>query len=90
MKQIYIVTDGGYNARPLMAFQDRNDAVKSACAIRGCNAADANEYIKSVPFMFDQPQNVDVTDIQTVIDMTLKAVGTVFAINREIGDGSNE
>lgn len=86
MKQIYIVMDDRYNAKPIMAYQDRNDAVKSACAIHECDAASVSEYIKSVPFMYDMPQHVDVTDIQTVIDMTLKAVGTVYAINHGIGD----
>lgn len=84
MKQIYIVTDGRYNAKPLMAYQDRNDAVKSACAIHDCDAASASEYIKSVPFMYDQPQHVEMTDVQTVIDMTLKAVKTVEALGGEL------
>lgn len=30
--------------------------------------------------MFDQPQHVDVSDVQTVIDMTLQAVQSVSAM----------
>lgn len=85
MKQIYIVIDSGYRDKPLMAYENRNDAVKAACAIHDLNASDVAEYIKTVPFMYDQPQTVDITDVQTIIDMTLKAVETVNNI-KDKGD----
>lgn len=86
MKQIYIVVDSGYHAKPLMAYENRNDAVKTACAIHDCNASDASGYIKTVPFMYDQPRTIDLTDVQTVIDLTLQAVETVGNIQNKGDD----
>lgn len=77
MKQIYIVTDGRYSPKPIMAYETRNDAVRTACAIHECAADEATEYIKAVPFMYDVPQKVDIADVQTVIDMTIKAMESV-------------
>lgn len=79
MKQIYIVMSKGYLNKPLMAYDTRNDAVKAASAIHECGASDASDHIKSVPFMADVPKTVDVCDVQTVIDMTIKAVESVEA-----------
>lgn len=77
MKQIYIVTNNDYHHRPLMAYESRNDAVRTACAIHECAADEAADYIKAVPFMHDVPPTVDLADVQTVIDMTIKAVESV-------------
>lgn len=77
MKQIYVVQTGSYNLKPVMAYENRNDAVKACCALNDCDATGASTYIKALPFMYDQPNTVDITDIQTVIDMTLKAVESV-------------
>lgn len=83
MKQIYIVMSREYCSKPLMAYEARNDAVRAACAIHECAADEASNYIKSVPFMCDVPKTVDVTDVQTVIDMTLRAVEMVEGRNGE-------
>lgn len=85
MKQIYVVMSNGYHEKPLMAYENRNDAVKSACAIHEVDAADAGRHIKAVPFMFDQPKHVDVTDVQMIIDMTLQAVESV----KKLGDDND-
>lgn len=79
MKQIYIVTGRDYYSRPIMAYETRNDAVKAACAIHECDASEASDHIKSVSFMADVPKTVDVSDVQTVIDMTIKAMESVEA-----------
>lgn len=79
MKQIYIVTGSDYHKRPIMAYETRNDAVRAACAIHECDASDAADYIRAVPFMADVPKTVDLADVQTVIDMTIKAVESVEA-----------
>lgn len=79
MKQIYIVAGSDYYKRPIMAYETRNDAVKAVCAIHECDAADASDHIRAVPFMADAPKTVDVCDVQTVIDMTIKAVESVEA-----------
>lgn len=76
MKQIYIVESTNYTPKPLMAFENRNDAVKVACAIHECTASEAADYIKSMPFMCNPPQTVDPTDLQTVIDMAINATIT--------------
>lgn len=73
MKQVYIVMNDDYREKPLMAFQERNDAVKTACAIHECAADEASKHIKAVPIMCEAPEKVDLTDVQTVIDMTIKA-----------------
>lgn len=51
-----------------MAYETRNDAVRAVCAVHECDAAEAGDHIRSVPFM---------ADVQTVIDMTIKAVESV-------------
>ncbi len=79
MKQIYIVTGSDYHKRPIMAYETRNDAVRAACAVHECDASDAADYIRAVPFMADVPKTVDLADVQTVIDMTIKAVESVEA-----------
>lgn len=79
MKQIYIVTGSDYHKRPIMAYETRNDAVRAACAVNECDASEANDHIRSVPFMADVPKTVDLADVQTVIDMTIKAVESVEA-----------
>lgn len=77
MKQIYIVTGNDYHKKPIMAYETRNDAVRAACAIHECDAAEAGDHIRAVPFMADVPKTVDLADVQTVIDMTIKAVESV-------------
>lgn len=79
MKQIYIVTGSDYHKRPIMAYETRNDAVRVACAVHECDASDAADYIRAVPFMADMPKTVDLADVQTVIDLTIKAVESVEA-----------
>ena len=79
MKQIYIVTGSDYHKRPIMAYETRNDAVRAACAVHECDASEASDYIRAVPFMADVPKTVDLADVQTVIDMTIKAVESVEA-----------
>lgn len=79
MKQIYIVMGRDYYKRPIMAYETRNDAVKSACAVHECDASEAADYIRAVPFMADMPKTVDLADVQTVIDLTIKAVESVEA-----------
>lgn len=63
--------------KPLMAYESRNDAVRSACAIHECPADEAADHIKTIPFMHDVPKTVDLADVQTVIDITIKAVESV-------------
>lgn len=70
MKQIYIVTGSDYHKRPIMAYVTRNDAVRAACAVNECDASEAADHIRSAPFM---------ADVQTVIDLTIKAVESVEA-----------
>lgn len=77
MKNIYIVVNNRYPEKPLMAYETRNDAVRAACAIHELPADEAAECIKTVPFMYDVPKTVDLADVQTVIDMTIKAVESV-------------
>ena len=48
MKQIYIVMGRDYYKRPIMAYETRNDAVKSACAVHECDASEAADYIRAV------------------------------------------
>ena len=79
MKQTYIVTGSDYYKRPIMAYETRNDAVSAACAIHECDASEATNHIRAVPFMADVPKTVDLADVQTVIDMTIKAVESVEA-----------
>lgn len=84
MKQIYIVTGSDYHKRPIMAYETRNDAVRAACAVNECavnecDASEAADHIRSVPFMADVPKTVDLADVQTVIDITIKAVESVEA-----------
>lgn len=79
MKQIYIVTGSDYHKLPIMAYETRNDAVRVACAVHECDASDAADYIRAVPFMADMPKTVDLADVQTVIDLTIKAVESVEA-----------
>lgn len=79
MKQIYIVTGRDYYKRPIMAYEMRNDAVRAACAVHECDASEASDHIRAVPFMADVPKTVDLADVQTVIDMTIKAVESVEA-----------
>lgn len=86
MKQIYIVKGSGYYGRPIMAYETRNDAVKAACAVHECDAAEASDHIRAVPFMADAPKAVDVCDVQTVIDIAIKAVESVEA-RKEAEDG---
>lgn len=81
MKQMYIVMSNDYCKKPLMAYESRNDAVRTACSIHDCAADESADYIKAVPVMYDQPKKVDMTDVQTVIDMTLKAVECVESRN---------
>ena len=79
MKQIYIVTGSDYYKRPIMAHETRNDAVRVACAVHECDASEAADYIRAVPFMADMPKTVDLADVQTVIDITIKAVESMEA-----------
>ena len=79
MKQIYIVTGGDYYKRPIMAYETRNDAVMAVYAIHECDASEASNYIRVVPFMADAPKTVNLSDVQTVIDMTIKGVESVEA-----------
>lgn len=74
MRQVYVVMGIGYNSKPIMAYENRDDAVRAACAVHDCDAASAADEIKTVPLVCDPPQKVDLADIQTVVDMTIKAV----------------
>lgn len=84
MKQIYLVGTSKYNVKYVMAYENRNDAVRSACALNECDASEAADYIKALPFMYEQPRNVDITDVQTVIDMTIKAYESVSRSKQEV------
>lgn len=79
MKQIYIVTGRDYYKRPIMAYETRNDAVRAAFAVHECDDSEAADYILSVPFVPDVPKTVDIADVQTVIDLTIKTVESVEA-----------
>lgn len=83
MKQVYVVMDDGYKNKPLMAYEARNDAVRTACAIHECAADEASDYIKAIPIMYDQPQTIALTDVQTIVDVTLKAVESASRITQE-------
>ena len=80
MKQIYIVTGSDYHKRPIMAYETRNDAVRAACAVHECDAAEAGDHIRSPSFA------MGFDDLQTVIDMTIKAVESVEARKGESDD----
>ena len=62
-----------YTPKPLMAFEDRNDAVKAACAVHDLDASGVSKYIKTIPVMCDQPAHIDTSDLQTVISMAIDA-----------------
>lgn len=73
MKQIYVVLSHHYKPRPMVAYQNRNDAVAMACSIHECDASEAADHIKAVPIIYDKPQTVTLSDVDTVIDITIKA-----------------
>lgn len=74
MKQIYVVLSHHYNPRPMVAYQNRNDAVTMACSIHECDASEASDHIKAVPIIYDKPQTVDLKDVDSLVDITLRAV----------------
>lgn len=87
MKQIYVVLSHHYNPRPMVAYQNRNDAVAMACSIHECDASEAADYIKAVPIIYDKPQTVTLTDVDTVIDIAFRAAE---AANDHFGGVANE
>lgn len=76
MKQIYVVLSHHYNPRPMVAYQNRNDAVAMACSIHECDASEAADYIKAVPIVYDKPQMITLSDVDTVIDIAFRAAET--------------
>lgn len=74
MKQIYVVLSHHYSPRPMVAYQNRNDAVAMACSIHECDASEAADHIKAVPIIYDKPQTVDLKDVDSLVDITLRAV----------------
>ena len=87
MKQIYVVLSHHYNPRPMVAYQNRNDAVTMACSIHECDASEAADYIKAVPIVYDKPQTVDLNDVDSLIDIAFRAVE---AANDRFGGVTNE
>lgn len=87
MKQIYVVLSHHYNPRPMVAYQNRNDAVAMACSIHECDASEASDHIKAVPIVYDKPQTVTLTDVDTVIDIAFRAAE---AANDHFGGVTNE
>ena len=87
MKQIYVVLSNNYKPRPMVAYQNRNDAVAMACSIHECDASEAADHIKSVPVVYDKPQTVALSDVDTVIDIAFRAAE---AANDRFGGGNDE
>ena len=74
MKQIYIANvSSSYRSDYTLAFQNRNDAVKSVCACHDCTAEEAKSYIKVLPFVADPPMKVDLAEVDSVIDIAIRA-----------------
>ena len=78
MKQIYVIKAGRYSDSYRLAFENRNDAVKTVCAMHEVNVEEAAEYIKTMPYVCDKPQTVNLTDVDTLIDTALKAAYIAF------------
>lgn len=74
MKQIYVVLSHHYNPRPMVAYQNRNDAVTMACSIHECDASEAADHIKAVPIVYDKPQTIEMNDVDSVIEIAFRAV----------------
>lgn len=52
MKQVYVVMSTEYCARPLMAFEEKDDALLIACVIHDLKStAEADELIKAIPIV---------------------------------------
>lgn len=81
MKNVYIINTGRYSNSYTIAFENRNDAVRAVCAVHGCNVEDAADYIKTLPYVCDKPQTVNLADVDTLIDTALKAA--YMAFNKE-------
>ena len=84
MKQIYAIKAGRYGDSYRVAFENRNDAVKVVCAIHECSADEAAEYIKTMPYLCDKPQTVNLTDVDTLVETAIKA--TLMAFNKSEGE----
>lgn len=75
MKQIYLANvSSGYRSEYTLAFQNRNDAVKTVCACHECDAEEAKRYIKALPYIADAPTKVEFSDLDNVLDMAFRAV----------------
>ena len=75
MKQIYLANvSSRYSSEYTLAFQNRNDAVRTVCACHECNAEEASKYIKALPYVADPPTKVEFSDLDNVLDIAFRAV----------------
>lgn len=59
MKQIYIVMSNGYRDKPLMAYEERNDAVMAVRSSFKCDEAEAGDLICPVFFMAESGKGAE-------------------------------
>jgi hypothetical protein len=77
MKKVYIVRKDDYSDTPIMAFDNYNDAVHAAASLSG-KSETANKLVLSLPYFTNEPISIDTKDLQSVIDMTIKATTCAF------------
>ena len=73
MRMVHIIT-GRYSSGSILAFQNRNDAVKTVCALHGVDASEASAYIKPIPFMGDKERYLDPRDVDTITELIADSV----------------
>jgi len=73
MKSIYSVKSSKYSDNYQIAFGNRQDAVKCACAMHEVDAAGATAYIKELIYYERTPQKIDLCDVDRVVDLAISA-----------------
>ena len=73
MKNIFYITTGDYKEKPIMAFDNYNDALHCAAAYKDYADDDAKKLVHKLPMCGSQPRTIDMADLDSVIDMTIKA-----------------
>lgn len=77
MKKVYLVCQDDYSKTPLFATDSYNDALHFAASLSD-SRTDTKDLVKSMPFLTNAPVKLDPSNLDAVVDHTIKATLKAF------------
>jgi hypothetical protein len=90
MKYVYVINRGGYGGKDYLACDSYNDALKIAAGGKDEYEDEAaKKLVTKLPLLTTSMQStLDIRDLETVVDMTIKT--TLNVVDKVLEDGANE